>query len=708
MNLYTATYENEYPETIQIGEYTIELPDAPAEKDMINADKRRKDRIWHRTQVPKSANSWSPEELNEFARKQWHRRMNGEWWIIKDEPLYVPGPAIPFFDSWKTKNGILAEFRYSALELFQFFYLVVEPNPQAYGAFIVKPRRIGDSENFLYIVWERTTRHKNVRGGLQSYTDTEAAKNFSRIRTGHRGMPYYFRPNHSGSDNEALMMMAPSEIMTLKKLREKAGKISAGATSIDDSFLNSMIDYESTVAGKYDGDQLFTYFLDEAWKIPIHRMDVRKQWNNIKEVQSLFASTYVYGKSIISSTVENPKSKSSEVEAIDIFDYFWDNSSPNDLKENGQTYTGLLRYFRNYELAAPPDTWGFPRKDVARANRNAELKAAKEKKDLVKIVSIKRKYPATIKDARTRLKLRAPLSPDKCEERLRQIEGGEDWKGNKVKDYRPKVVEGYFKWVGNQPFTRVEWIPQEGGRFHLSQHPLRANAVRWEYREVRDAHGAMVTRKVPVPMNMPFYRSGMDPYDADNTVGGGSEGALVIKRREMLHMESKLQVDEHEKIMNVGDMETNTYVLDYMYRHVDPELFYMDCLMALWYFGVASFVEYDKPGFVNWANRNYLSAFLQYEPPQLLQGSRKKARVGSKATSHVVSTYVDALAAYVATYIWNNHHPRIIEQWKEFEPKDRTKYDLAVATGFAEIGDFDDRYREDSEETSRGWKNNIR
>jgi hypothetical protein len=707
MDQYTATYENKYPETIKIGEYTIKLPDAPAEKDMINADKKRKERVWHRTRVPKGASSWSPEEADLFAKQQWHRRLNGEWWIIKDDPYYIPGPCIPFFDSWRTKNGQLAGFRYSALELFQFFYLVAEATPTAYGAFIVKPRRIGDSENFLYIVWERTTRFRNVRGGLQSFTDTEAGKNFSRIRTGHRGMPYYFKPNHTGSDNEALMMMPPSEIMTLKKLKEKAGNI-AGNVSMEGSFLGSMIDYEATKTGKYDGDQLFTYFLDEAWKIPIHQMNVQEQWNNIKEVQSLFASTLIYGKSIISSTVENPKSKSSEVEAIDVFDYFWDNSNPNELKENGQTYTGLLRYFRDFELAAPLDHWGFPRRDVARANRTAELKAAKEKKDLVKIVSIKRKYPSSIKDARTRLKLKAPLSPDKCEERLRQIEEGEDWRGNKIKDYRPKVVEGFFRWVGGQPFTRVEWVPAAGGRFHMSQQPLRPNAVRWEYREVRDSHGAMITKKVPVPLNMPFYRSGLDPYDADNTIGGGSEGALVIKRREMLNMERKLKLDEHGKVLNVGDMETNTYVLDYIHRHVDPELFYMDCLMALWYFGVASFVEYDKPGFVNWANRNFLTAFLQYEPPQLLQGARKKARVGSKATGHVVSTYVDALAAYVPTYIWNNHHPRIIEQWKEFEPKERTKYDLAVATGFAEIGDFDNRYTQEASENSRGWKNDIR
>ena len=160
------------------------LPDMPPMEDMKNFGLDVKDQKFKSHVVPKDITAWSDFDQDKYAEAQWHRRLNGEWWIIKGQPFYFPGGCLPFFDFWTMEGGKTPKFRMEALEFFVFWYLYVERDPCLFGMYDMKCRRLGDTEKVMYIIWERTTRYKNVSAGLQSYTDKQALKNFTRLARG--------------------------------------------------------------------------------------------------------------------------------------------------------------------------------------------------------------------------------------------------------------------------------------------------------------------------------------------------------------------------------------------------------------------------------------------------------------------------------------------------------------------------------------------
>ncbi len=300
-DMYTLSWAKE-PETKLIGELKVPLPKMPSRKRMKNYDQKSLSQKFRRSVVPGDINYWAPYEVEEYVKAQWHRRVHGEWWLIKGEPFTFQVRLFCFLYYWTMHSGKKPDFRIEALDFFLAWYLYINPDPNIFGMFDMKPRRVGDTEKVIFIAWEKATRFRNMRVGLMSYTDTEAAKNFSRLAKGNRNMPFMFKPKWSGSDKDHLAFMSPNEVNTLKKLREKAKKIDF--SSIDEDFIGSLIDYEATKTGKYDGDQLHFYHLDEVWKILPHLMDVKKQWSNIKRVISLHLQEVIVGKAILCSTVE--------------------------------------------------------------------------------------------------------------------------------------------------------------------------------------------------------------------------------------------------------------------------------------------------------------------------------------------------------------------------------------------------------------------
>jgi hypothetical protein len=693
--MYEATWSNK--EFVYVGEAKIALPDPPPERDMFNFFASPSDRKYKPTVLPADYLGWDEHEIEALAQRQWHRRLNGEWWIIKNQPLYIPGPALLFFDFWTTETEKKPEFRIEALELFWFWYLYVERDPNIMGMFDVKVRRLGDTEKLLFINLETATRHRGNKHGMQSYTDEEAAKNFARLVNGYKGLPErIFKPDYTGVATERLWFGPQRDMITTKRLKE-------GFDASDSKrWLLSEIDYQATTDGKYDGRLLNFYHLDEAWKIHPSKMDVMKQLRNIKKVITLNNEQQIIGKMAITSTVEL-RGKDDEYNTVEIAKELWETSDPNERDSNGRTSSGLVRLMRNYELNAPVDDFGFHKIEQARLFRKNRLTDLEARKDARGILDLKRKEPEDIYDAFSMDEDQCPLNPALCKMQLRCIEEGLDRFGYPIEDYSPKLVEGNLMWENNRAFTKVIFVPMPGGRWHFTQMPKIGNNV--SQRPVTyNKNGVKVTEVLPVPNSMAFYRMGMDPYDSDEIIGKGSDGAFAVKRRLYLPDEvNTIRFDEHNMIENPEDMITNTYVCDYKYRHPSPENFYMDAIMTAWFFGCKIFPELDKPGFVIWAKKQGLAGFIQYEPPEITPA--RKSRMGTKATTNIISTYVEQLVIYTGTFIWNNHLPRLIQQWSKFIPRMRTKFDLAVASGFTELADMEDRYT--TQEIRRGWKNYI-
>jgi len=692
--LYNLTWDK--GNYILVGEDNLKvpMPDMPPEKEMINFGKRTKAQKFFRQSLPSNIGRWRKSDIEEMAAAQWHRRFNGEWWLIKGEPMYLPGPYLTFMEFWEMEKGGKPEFRTPTLELYHIWCNLIERDENCFGMFDMKARRIGDTENLLFLMWERGTRFRNSRIGLQSYTDNEAFKNFRRLAKGNRHMPFFFRPTHSGKDTHSLNFIPPSEVMTLKKIREKADVEESRDAS---EFLDSIIDYEATSTGKYDGERITGYHGDEYWKIKSHMMDQKQQWYNMKQCMSLNNEELILGKGAITSTIEEKKVAGSKAEheaTIQIAKYFWDNSDPNKKDEFGRTYTGLIRVMRGWEYSAKVDEWGYPILKKAKARRDAQIKAAKEAGDAKLLASIYRKQPSNAREALRTDSERNPLFPELCELRLDQIRDNVSRFGEPYdkfgKPITKKVVTYDLIWKNGQQFTEVIAVPKEGGKWHISQHPVIPNNV-------------VKRGKFFLPRNMAAYRMGVDPYDANEIIGSGSDGAFAVKRMfNQLYEKNLLEFDEIGRVLNTEDLVTGQYVCDYKHRPTNPVNFYWDVVKTCWYWGIACFPELDKYRLAGWMLDKNLRHFIQYEPNQIINAKRKP-RQGAKTTNDYIASYVEALQTYIERHIWCTHHPRIIEQWRDFQVEHRTHYDLAVSTGWTELACLERRYKSEEHESSSVW-----
>lgn len=700
MDRYEMTWNNP-TEKVKVGEVEFFLPDVPPEKDMFNYEKGIKDQKYSRTVLPPDIYKWEKNKIDAYVEHQWHRRKHGEWWIIKGHPLYIPGSALTFFDFWTTEDNNRPDFRIAALEAFWFWYLYVDRDPDLFGAYVVKARRMGITEDFLFICWDRTTRFLNSRCGLQADEDATASRNFERLRTGNNGMPFFFLPRRSGSDSEELNFGPPNEVITNKKFRESIGKIEE--TADNSIFLNSYINYEATVDGKYDSRKLFTYYLDEVLKIKVGRMDVKKQWNNIRKVTSLNNEMLIYGKSILTSTVEekNDKNNDNYEQTVEVARYLWDNSDSLNRDSNNRTYTGLARLFLSYEYSAATDEYGFHKVAEARKFRQNKLNEFLKKGDYDAVIDLYRKEPETIEEALSDFSADCPLHPEKCEARVNQIKNGLDRYNQPIPNYVPRVLEYELVWKGGIPYTEVEAVQKKGGAWHISQMPRFPNHV-----GTKEYQG----RRIYIPLAGAFYSMGCDPYDAEVTIRKGSDGAFIVKRSLDLLSETDVEFDATGRVVNPEKLKTNKIVCDYRHRPKHPYDFYMDVVKTCWFYGVPVFPELDKRGLVTWMSNEGLKAFIQQEPRALMALiSRKKAGLGTVATETVITTYIELLISYIGHYWPAIDHPRVLKDCSPFRRETRTKHDLAVAFGYTELADMDKnpKLQEKKEEEKESWGHGL-
>lgn len=684
------------------------MPILPDEKLIKNHGLPKRKQFYTKEVVPDNIHTWPKQDIIDFAKSQWHRRLNGEWQFINGQPYYIPGGCIPFFDFWTLESGKKPQFRYSALTLFWVFYNLVERSDQIFGIYNMKPRRIGDTANFLYMLWERSTRFKGVRGGLQSYKDAMAGKTFARLSKGNRNMPFFFQPNRSGSDKEFLAFMAPNEVNTMKKLKDK-DKIKE-ATS-DAEFLGSFIDYEATVTGAYDGEQLFTVFMDEVLKIRPHQMNAVEQWKNLRRCLSLFGEDLIYGKGFVSSTVEKKESNSPDaLSTIEVAEWFWENSGPDELKDGGRTSSGLIRVFRGYEEAARPDEYGFPNRARAKELRQARIKKAMDKGDMAALYDIYRKEPGSPDEALIEDNENCPLYPEICQTALKALEYGHDRYGNDIPNYRTPWVEGELEWLNNKPNTSVIFVPRPGGPWHISQQPERPNFVEPRYMNAMDSMGRKRKTITFAPMNAPYFRIGADPISSNPRIlGKGSQGAITVKRRFDINSEpEEIRFDEHGIIQNPEDMVTNQIVADYLGRPYNPVSYFNEIVKACYYWGAPVMLEMDKyEAYVHMIDNGY-HGFIMSEPTLVSKkrGRKNSPAPGVRSSGDIVGSYVTALQMYIANYWPAIKHPRVLKQASRFIVAKRTKFDAVVSWGMAEIADMDNRYRDTAHDVKSEWQHN--
>ena len=179
-NLYTANWDPKKTSRITIGEMQIELPVMPIEKEMKNYKLATHLQKYDPMRLPSDLRKWDKPSLDKYVNAMWHKRRNGEWWLIKGVPTYINRYAWTFYTFWHCEIGTLPLFRMEGVEFFQVWEDVVR-DLYCLGMFDVKPRRIGDTEKALFLMWEACSRVYESNGGMQNVTDDDLAMGYAEL-----------------------------------------------------------------------------------------------------------------------------------------------------------------------------------------------------------------------------------------------------------------------------------------------------------------------------------------------------------------------------------------------------------------------------------------------------------------------------------------------------------------------------------------------
>lgn len=657
--MYTPEYNGKYG-SVRIGEYTIPLPDIPNEKQIINYNKPVSSRKVVAVQTPKDILTWTPDLMEEYIAAEFHKRIHGMWYFIKGEPYYLPGTAYTYYNYWREEKGYIPTFRIEGLEFF-LLWDYIEKDPNCLGLLDIKARRLGDTDKSLFLLWYYGSLYQMSKIGMQHTTDEDSKKNFMRMCTSASKMPFFFKPISKTVDvpTSALIYDLPEE-RTNKEILNNP-KETYGFAGLLSSFT-----YESTKNGKYDGQRLDRYLLDECFKINPARMDVMEQWGIVKRTMTLYNDSEIVGKGILASTVEDVANG----KTLEMAEKMWDYSNPKEKDKYGRTISGLYRIFRGYELAAEVDEYGFHKKDEAKRRRDESIRALEKRGDLLELSRLKRKQPADIFEALGLGGADCPFSTVYLEKRTRQIKSGQNYL-DEYEDDHLMPVRGNLHWVKGQFGGIVEWVPSPDGRFLISKHPEVIN------------HKELTHGNVVIPGNRFMYRMGIDPIDTLTTSSDRSNGGIAVYEPFNPVKEIYLVYDADGIIMNPEKMVTDRFICTYTYRPDDPFEFFQDSLKCAIYYGVSAYIETDKPYVKNeFVNRGFVN-YLQIKPRELGGRRASNENFGQKANTESIFLYIDLLAAHFNRQWMNYNHIDLLEDMRKFSYSTRGRRDLTVAAGFA-------------------------
>lgn len=654
--LYTATYltGNKTDKNPNV-EFELPLPDMPEERLMYNYGKAPEDQVWERVQHPPDYRRWPWQKKKEWADEMWHRRWNGEWWLINGEPVYLPGTAFLFFNFWKITKSKFPDFKMQCVWWFQVMRYV-ELNPNVFGCMEIKPRRAHATEMSLCWIWDLCTKYRDSKGGIMSKADDEAESAFDRLVFSAMEMHPIFKPKNTGSDR-------PQAQLEYQYPARKIGvnNVNAQAEEHKTPALHSKIWFEPTVEGKFDGEKLRAALFDELGKIKVTKMNVKYQWGVMRECLSLDVMTKIIGKAILPSTIEEMDNG----ESIEIVQQFWDESNPKRLDAVGRTTSGLIRMFRSYWQIAEVDKFGYPKIEQARKTRNAALQALEEQGKHEEAADLRRRFPETVDESLAPPSTEASIPTELLDKARRHIEDA-------PADFPTRAIQGTLYWIGGEFGGSVGWMPDPTGKWFISRHPDEKNKF------------IILQNGKKAPGNTMQFAMGADPIDSVKPRKGGSDGAFTVGMMYDPIRDAEMQFDADDILLDFG-MVSDACVCDYASRPKMPEEFYEDALMTAIYFGCQMLVETNKPGLVNWGYEKGFGAYFSQKPINAdtkWQSRFRSDTIGVSATGATIDNYYRHLKSHV-TRRWRSYtHPRLIADLRKLTSDNRTDRDLSVAWGW--------------------------
>lgn len=675
------------PKKVRIDEHDVDLPKEPKDENCINFGLPIKDQKFRKIYIPTQVlnpdrdygrDNWSEEQKESFIDHMWNIRLNGYWCFIKGKKMYIH-PLLFFKLNFTDTRGKFI-FKYSDWEFFMFWNHCLR-NIECKGMVDFKCRQLGDTHNAITIIYEFASRMRGSLNTMQSaINEDNISRVFDRIVEIHKGMIYFFKPIHSGSEEAKggkLTFRYPIDIQTSKKVRErhKRGELIINSSSRDYQYpeLNSQIMSGTTKERVFDGStDLGRVYLDEYGK-PKQGFSPT-EWLRVM-IEAIYSkiTNKKTGMIIMTSTVDEITPESLE-ESMTIYR----EADPNKRLSDGSTVNGLFRIFRGVVARGEVDEFGFPLSEKILNETTERYNAMLEAGNIKGALSYIQKNPRTIDDVFVSVNNQSQFHIENLTKRKLTLD---------MMNQKP-YVRGNLKWKDGIKDSEVIWEPNPKGKFVISKHPsdfgLKAN------NKVR----GLWTNK---PANTAYFAAGVDPIDQKYTVSSEnklSKAAFSIGRKPDYHIdgiESRLyQYNDEIKGIQKGDPidlgayhETNRICCTYLYRPDDPAEFFEDLLMAIVYYGCEYLPEKNKSAALdNHMEQRGYGDYLMARATNIANSSGKIEKGGVTMTDKSGNAMFDYITTYTCKMVNAIDHPDVIDQLLTMNWKNRTEKDLGVAFGW--------------------------
>jgi hypothetical protein len=612
-------------------------------RTILSRSKKTSEQYWERASLPdwykrktkeaakrrESDPDYFDEQCSEYEWQEWDRRLNGAWVMIRGNPTYLTGNHYFYLQWWKIDIGY-PDYWDADREYFYFLQYCIE-DPKAMGMVYVTQRRAGKSYKSGVFSYDYVSRTNHSNAGIQSKTSTDAKKLFSKtVVRPFKTLPAFFKPEYDLSQGAT-----PTKEIRFQQTNRR-GKLAE--TVLEGEELASVIDFQSSDIYAYDGQKLHRYVSDEAGKT--FEINIYER-HEVVRYCLLNTDGSVLGKALYTTTVE--KGETDRIAVAEAFKKLWQDSDQGDKGANGQTKTGLYRFFQPATKFKCIDRYG----------------RAHEEKALMQILADRE----TVKSNPRSLSARIRKDPLTIEEAFR-ADGDNclfnDTKLNDQRDFlqwnKDITERGNFVWEKGERDSKVIWEPNRSGKWEL----LKGFVLKDEESNAVEKRGSKF-----YPKNNWRFGSGVDPYDHNKTedMYKRSMAASLVKQ--------KNSISEQE------DLFVNAYVCKYYSRPPTAAIMYEDMIKQCVYFGCSMLAENQKTGILRYFESRGYEAFIMR-----MMGYKEG---GIPSTPGNKQTATELLEAMIEEHCNKIYFIDLIEDFLVFDIGDTQKHDLSMAALWTEM-----------------------
>lgn len=419
------------------------------------------------------------------------------------------------------------------------------------------------------------------------------------------------------------------------------------------------------------GDYTVTHNTTEA--------DVYKRWQVVRP--TLMNGPQVVGFSFLPTTIEEADQGGDEY--VRLFEESFPNvakNSPNNTTKTGLT-AHFIQGFKGYifdeygrsviddpeEDEEVLDEFGNRIYEGAKTSLKKDREAVKD--DPSALASLIRKYPWTWAEAKIADNDKCVFNAVKLNDRLSELSVMES-----MKQYT--TTYGNFIWADDDR-KKVVFDQNNKGRFKVAQliKDEDKNANRVSLGGTRDG--------IPIyePTNDTKYIIGTDPIEHGKIVDNkrASNAAAYVFRKFDPHVDRKESQDFQGRIK----WETHNFIVQYIYRPLNPEIYYEDMIKICHYFGCSILIENQKPAIMTYFKMRGYERFIMYRPEDTFTTTTgAQDTLGIPASKVMIDYYTEKLQTFVAHHAHRIHFTELLMDLLKFDPSNTKVYDATVAAGY--------------------------